>query len=33
MNQPEQILVISYTNKAVGELRDKINKGLGILAQ
>ena len=27
---PEQILVISFTNKAVGELRDKINKGLGI---
>lgn len=27
---PEQILVISYTNKAVGELRDKINKDLGI---
>ena len=26
----EQILVISFTNKAVGELRDKINKGLGI---
>ena len=28
--KPEQILVISFTNKAVGELRDKINKGLGI---
>ncbi len=27
---PEQILVISFTNKAVGELRDKINKDLGI---
>lgn len=27
---PEQILVISFTNKAVGELRDKINKGLKI---
>lgn len=27
---PEQILVISFTNKAVGELRDKINKGLNI---
>lgn len=27
---PEQILVISFTNKAVGELRDKINKKLGI---
>lgn len=28
--KPEQILVISFTNKAVGELKDKINKGLGI---
>ena len=28
--KPEQILVISFTNKAVGELRDKINKRLGI---
>ena len=28
---PDQILVISFTNKAVGELRDKINKDLGIL--
>jgi len=27
---PDQILVISFTNKAVGELKDKINKGLGI---
>lgn len=27
---PEQILVISFTNKAVGELRDKINKALNI---
>lgn len=27
---PDQILVISFTNKAVGELRDKINKSLGI---
>lgn len=27
---PEQILVISFTNKAVGELRDKINKDLAI---
>lgn len=27
---PEQILVISFTNKAVGELREKINNGLGI---
>lgn len=28
--RPDQILVISFTNKAVGELRDKINKSLGI---
>lgn len=27
---PEQILVISFTNKAVDELRNKINKDLGI---
>lgn len=27
---PEQILVISFTNKAVGELQEKINKDLGI---
>ena len=27
---PEQILVISFTNKAVGELHDKINKALRI---
>lgn len=27
---PEQILVISYTNKAVGELKDKINNALKI---
>lgn len=27
---PDQILVISFTNKAVGELRDKINKEMGI---
>lgn len=27
---PEEILVISFTNKAVGELREKINKALGI---
>lgn len=26
----DEILVISFTNKAVGELRDKINKSLGI---
>lgn len=30
---PEEIIVISYTNKAIGELRDRINKGLGIPAQ
>ena len=28
--RPDQILVISFTNKAVGELRDKINKSLKI---
>ena len=28
--KPEQILVISFTNKAVGELQDKINKALEI---
>lgn len=28
--QPDQILVISFTNKAVGELRSKINKALKI---
>ncbi len=28
--RPNQILVISFTNKAVGELRDKINKALNI---
>ena len=28
--RPDQILVISYTNKAVGELRSKINKALKI---
>ena len=27
---PEQILIISFTNRAVNELRDKINKGLNI---
>ncbi len=27
---PEQILVISFTNKAVQELQERINKGLGI---
>lgn len=28
--KPEEILVISFTNKAVGELKDKINKALNI---
>lgn len=28
--QPEDILIISFTNKAVGELKDKINKALKI---
>lgn len=28
--EPDQILVISFTNKAVGELKDKINKALKI---
>lgn len=28
--EPEQILIVSFTNKAVNELKDKINKGLGI---
>ncbi|MDO4801597.1 MAG: UvrD-helicase domain-containing protein, partial [Prevotellaceae bacterium] len=28
--RPDQILVISFTNKAVGELQDKINKALKI---
>lgn len=30
---PSEIIVISYTNKAIGELRDRINKGLGIPAK
>ena len=30
---PEEIIVISYTNKAIGELRDRINKGLKIPAK
>lgn len=30
---PEDIIVISYTNKAVDELRDRINKKLGINAK
>ena len=29
---PEDIIVISYTRKAIGELKDRINKGLGIPA-
>lgn len=28
--RPDQILVISFTNKAVGELKEKINRALGI---
>ena len=31
--KPEDIVVISYTNKAIGELRERINKGLGIPAK
>jgi len=30
---PEEIIVISYTNKAIGELRDRINKALKIPAK
>lgn len=30
---PSEIIVISYTNKAINELRDRINKGLGIPAK
>lgn len=30
---PQEIIVISYTNKAIGELQDRINKGLGIPAK
>lgn len=30
---PSEIIVISYTNKAIGELLDRINKGLGIPAK
>lgn len=30
---PSEIIVISYTNKAIGELRERINKGLGISAK
>ena len=31
--KPEEIIVISYTNKAIGELKDRINKGLRIDAR
>lgn len=31
--QPEEIIVISYTRKAIGELQERINKGLKIPAQ
>lgn len=31
--QPEEVIVISYTNKAIGELRERINKGLKIPAK
>ena len=31
--KPEEIIVISYTNKAIGELKDRINKGLQINAR
>lgn len=30
---PEEIIVISYTNKAIGELKERINMGLGIPAK
>lgn len=30
---PEEVIVISYTNKAIGELRERINKGLKIPTQ
>ena len=30
---PSEIIVISYTKKAIGELRERINKGLGISAK
>ena len=31
--KPDEIIVISYTNKAIGELKDRINKALGIDAK
>lgn len=31
--QPDEIIVISYTRKAIGELQERINKGLKIPAQ
>lgn len=31
--QPDEIIVISYTRKAIGELQERINKGLRIPAQ
>ena len=31
--QPDEIIVISYTRKAIGELQDRINKGLKIPAK
>lgn len=30
---PEEVIVISYTNKAIGELKERINKGLNIPAK
>lgn len=30
---PSEIIVISYTNQAIGELKERINKGLGIPAK
>ena len=30
---PEEIIVISYTRKAIGELKERINQGLGIPAE
>ncbi len=31
--KPDEIIVISYTNKAIGELKDRINRALGIDAK